>query len=394
MGGIADYSGSLVLQLPLDRATWVAAQATPDREITVASRRGDRWESVTADLVRQPAPGHWASYIIGVAQRLGARTGLRLAVVSTVPEGKGVSSSAALEVAAMSAIAAAWGISIAPETMAAECQWVENHIVGAPCGIMDQMTAACGREQRLLRLLCRPATIEGYVEVPSGFRFYGIDSGVRHAVTGADYRTVRTAAFMGKAMIEGAARGQGGKGAGLLRYLTEISPEEFGLACESHLPEHMLGGDFLLAGLTISDPVTTVKPDEVYPVRAATAHPVHEHRRVTHFAALLPQLGSDRSVAEELGTLMLDAHAGYSSCGLGTGATDRIVERVMSLGPAHGLYGAKITGGGSGGTVAVLGTVEAETLVRQIAGGNEVFVASGPGAAETGVQRIDAAGES
>ena len=89
--------------------------------------------------------------------------------------------------------------------MAIACQWVENHVVGAPCGIMDQMTSACGERDRLLRLRCQPGTIEGFSEIPAGYRFFGIDSGLRHAVTGADYGTVRTAAFMGYRQI--AARG-------------------------------------------------------------------------------------------------------------------------------------------------------------------------------------------
>ena len=74
-------------------------------------------------------------------------------------------------------------------------------MLGAPCGIMDQMTSALGRRDRLLRLRCQPATVEGHVTVPAGYRFYGIDSGIRHAVTGADYGTVRTAAFMGYRII-------------------------------------------------------------------------------------------------------------------------------------------------------------------------------------------------
>src|SRR2546423_13315929 len=85
------------------------------------------------------------------------------------------------------------------------CQGVENPVVGAPCGIMDQMTSACGRRDRLLRLRCQPGTIEGYVAIPDGYRFYGIDSGISHAVAGADYGTVRTAAFMGYRMIAAAA---------------------------------------------------------------------------------------------------------------------------------------------------------------------------------------------
>src|SRR5207247_1530393 len=121
-----------------------------------------------------------------VREGRGRTPGLRLLIDSTVPEGRGVASSAALEVAAGAAVAASLADDMTETDLAAACQEVENHVVGAPCGIMDQITSACGRHDRLLRLRCQPGTIEGYLEIPAGYRFYGIDSGVSHAVSGAD----------------------------------------------------------------------------------------------------------------------------------------------------------------------------------------------------------------
>jgi galactokinase len=82
---------------------------------------------------------------------------------------------------------------------------------------------------------------------------------------------------------------------------------------------------------------------------------------------LLQQTPCTEQTAMLLGELMYQSHASYSACGLGATATDAIVEAIRTHGPAHGLYGAKITGGGSGGTVAVLGRPEALPLVRRIA---------------------------
>src|SRR5438046_10009032 len=121
---------------------------------------------------------------------------------STVPEGKGVSSSAALEVASMQALAAAYELEISATELALLCQKVENYIVGAPCGVMDQMTAACARANRLLELLCQPAELKGTIPLPEELEIWGIDSGIRHSVGGSDYRTVRTAAFMGYRIID------------------------------------------------------------------------------------------------------------------------------------------------------------------------------------------------
>jgi len=394
MGGIADYSGARVLELPLACATFalVQAQATPRCE--VASRRGERWDFYATDL---PLPAaaeqadRWATYIVGVVQALvptEATSGLRILIHSSVPEGRGVASSAALEVAVATAVAASLDYRIDPAELAALCQRVENHTVGAPCGIMDQMTSACGRMDRLLQLRCQPGTIEGYLEVPSGHRFYGIDSGISHAVSGADYGTVRTAAFMGLRILTTETPWRGS-------YLADLAPVQFSQFARA-LPEDMNGAEFLERYGGISDTATVVNPDRRYPVRRASEHPVGEQARVDRFAELLPTVARQPDAAIEVGQLMYDSHRSYSACGLGSEGTDAIVELARAAGPQHGVFGAKITGGGSGGTVAIFATSNAESVVRDLAArysaesGREtqVFAESGPGAAETGILEL------
>ncbi|HEY2805776.1 MAG TPA: hypothetical protein VGI92_07960 [Gemmatimonadales bacterium] len=418
IGGIADYSGSLVLELPLDRAVTATLQAQHEPRLDVVTVRAGRQDTLSLTLEQigagaLPEGQPWAAYVAGVvrwcleradAQTLGradvpthggaaARPrGLRILIESTVPEGKGVASSAALEVATMMVTAAHLGIELGNEELAAACQWVENHYVGAPCGIMDQMTSMCGEEGTLLKLLCQPATIEGHVAVPAGFRFYGIDSGIRHAVSGADYGLVRTAAFMGLRIISETAPDAVPGG-----YLANLAPERF-VRLEQVLPDRMSGAEFLHRHHEIADPVTRVARDRLYPVLQATRHPVLENARVHHFAALLAELPGNPACATALGGLMYESHRSYGDCGLGSEGTDRLVEMVREAGEAQGLYGAKITGGGSGGTVAILGTDRAGAAVREIASryahetgrSAEVFSASGPGAARTGVIRLTA----
>ncbi|MGQ0649467.1 MAG: galactokinase [Gemmatimonadaceae bacterium] len=413
MGGIADYSGSLVLQLPLDRSTFAIAQRQARRALDIVSLRAGhphRFQidvdalmsgsladpDVLASWFAAREQDRWAAYVVGVylatltqLPPAGRRSvsGLRLLIDSQVPEGKGISSSAALEVACMLAIAACLGIDPGAEESAALCQWAENRVAGAPCGIMDQMTAACGREDHLLRLLCQPATVEGHVTIPDGYRFYGIDSGLRHAVTGASYGTVRAAAFMGARMI--AAMG-GDRWHG---YLANVAPDEFSTRFEARLPERMSGAEFLANHHGITDSVTRVTTDQVYPVREATKHPVYEHVRVRRFAELLERLPEEPALATELGHLMYASHESYSACGLGSEGTDRLVSLVRQSGAGSGLFGARITGGGSGGTVAIFGTTEAETTLREVAARYaeetgrtaDVFSGSGPGADQTGV---------
>jgi galactokinase len=412
MGGIADYSGSLVLEWPLADATVVALQRGPHPTLTIVS--GARHAQVMLpQLLRldyadartffaADPTKHWAAYVAGafivLAREHGVELsgGARILVASTLPEGRGVSSSAALEVAAMTAICAAYDVTVEPRRLALLCQKVENLIVGAPCGVMDQMTAALGESGQLLALLCQPAEVRRRLQLPRGLALWGIDSGVQHAISGAEYGAVRAAAFMGHRILEDLT-GQ------RLDYLANMAPGQFAtLACQ--VPERLTGREFLGRYHGARDPVTMLDPEREYPVRVATAHPIYEHARVREFAEQLSRLeGADAhkprafaDSAERLGTLMYASHASYSACGLGSPGTDALVTFVRRAGPASGVYGAKITGGGSGGTVAILGHGDAAPLVDEIAArysrrlghAARVFGGSSSGAAACGVCNI------
>ncbi|KAG2699820.1 hypothetical protein I3760_07G206200 [Carya illinoinensis] len=428
MGGIADYSGSLVLQLPIREACHVAVQRnhpskhrlwnhalarqqakgqglTPVLEIvsygSELSNRGPTFDMDLADFMdgeqpmsyekakkyfaRDPSQ-KWAAYVAGTILVLMTELGVRfensisMLVSSAVPEGKGVSSSAAVEVASMSALSAAHGLSISARDLALLCQKVENHIVGAPCGVMDQMTSACGEANKLLAMVCQPAEIVGLVEIPSHIRFWGIDSGIRHSVGGADYGSVRIGAFMGRKMIKSIASSMfsqslpsssgenideledGGveliEAEASLDYLCNLSPHRYEAFYAKMLPESMLGEKFLEKYADHNDSVTVIDPKRNYGVTAAAKHPIYENFRVKAFKALLTSATSDEQLTA-LGELLYQCHYSYSACGLGSDGTDRLAKLVQAMQHSKSddgtLYGAKITGGGSGGTVCVVG---------------------------------------
>jgi L-arabinokinase len=425
MGGIADYSGSLVLQLPTRVATLAAAQRAPDRQIRVVSldaaalglgaalavdldELAPRGRPVSYDqaraLFRRDTRTSWAAYAAGALLVLGRERGLSLAegarvlVSSDLPAGKGVASSAALEVAAMTALARAFGVPLEPRETALLCQKVENLVVGAPCGVMDQMTAVCGEPDRLLALLCQPAELKDPITVPEDIAFFGVDSNVRHAVSGADYTSVRVGAFMGYRILAEAAglpvrRAATGEPVTVEDplwggYLANLEPSLFEERFSPVLPSRMRGAAFLECYGGTTDPVTRVEPEREYAVRAPAAHPVHESFRVRTFASLLAAPASEAR-RRLLGELMYQSHLAYGACGLGSAGTDRIVQLAREAGLARGIYGAKITGGGSGGVVAVLAREDAGDAVSRIAERYAaetgrpaaVFSGSSPGAA-------------
>lgn len=432
MGGIGDYSGSLVLEMPIAEAAFAAVQhsnepglllaslAQTNSEVSrfakISSQKWSHLQRIDYDAIgeelRSDSSVAWATYILGSVLTLLRETrthlpgGLRILIDSQVPEGKGVSSSAAIEVAAMRATAALLKIDLPGEELARLCQLAENCIVGAPCGIMDQMTSALGRPNELLALRCQPACIEGFVPVPNEIAFWGIDSGIRHAVTGADYTSVRCGAFMGYRIIAEAAelntkpsrshqdvleiddpRWQG--------YLANITPGEFQDRYASILPERMQGRDFLARYDGTTDSVTRVDPTRTHAVRSPTLHPIEENARVHQFRSLLEAPITHQSFTE-MGQLMNASHASYTACGLASEGTDLLAQLVNKTAHATALYGAKITGGGSGGTVAILGRADAGPAVDHIAQqyseltGRQsyVFRGSSPGAYHTPVMEV------
>ncbi len=235
---------------------------------------------------------------------------------------------------------------------------------------MDQLASFFGEREKLLPILCQPDHIASPFPIPAGVRFVGIDSGVRHAVGGASYGDVRTAAFMGYSIIaqhNGTAPGeltyvrQTGDREQLLfnGYLANIEPSEFEGSFAKLLPKQMRGAHFLSRYQTTIDPVTEVIPERIYEIFQCTAHPIYENTRIQYFSLLLQHLPTvedsvnrERSL-RQLGEWMFQSHRSYAACGLGSEQTDSIVQLVQEN-RAGGVYGARITGGGSGGTVCML----------------------------------------
>ncbi|GLJ10428.1 hypothetical protein SUGI_0128050 [Cryptomeria japonica] len=481
MGGIADYSGSLVLQMPIREACHVAVQRShPSKQrlwkhalarqhergegfcpvvqiVSFGSELSNRAPTFDMDLADFMDAGcpisyekartyfasdpsqKWAAYVAGtilvLIHELGVQfnDGISILVSSSVPEGKGVSSSAAVEVATMSAIAAAHGLDISPRDLALLCQKVENHIVGAPCGVMDQMTSACGEANKLLAMVCQPAEVKEHVNIPAHIRFWGIDSGIRHSVGGADYGSVRVGTFMGRQIIRSTALtplSQPSTATNLqeyrngvihdeideygsvllekeakLDYLCNLPPHRYEANYAKILPEEISGRAFMDTYGSHNDPVTNIDPKCTYAIKDPTTHPIYENFHVNAFGSLLSSVSTDEQLSA-LGELLYQSHYSYSKCGLGSDGTDRLVNLVQQMQhrKKNGteekgtLFGAKITGGGSGGTVCVLGRnciqsseeiIEIQQRYKAATGHLPfIFEGSSPGAGKFGYLKI------
>jgi galactokinase len=393
LGGVADYSGSLVLQMPIRAKTRVAITPLAEPRLELASEQegaamlplpprallepAGEVASLRAWLDEHQAP-HWARYPVGCfllfcqAQDWRPPAGLRFTIASEVPVSMGVSSSAALEVATLRALEEMSSHRFQGTALARLAQRAENDLVGAPCGLMDQLAAAHGIRGALLPILCRPDILDEPVPLPAGAIVVGWPSGVRHAVSASPYATARTAAFMGKKILESAL-------ACSLTHVTELTPDQVAETGESILPLALLGRAFLARYSGVDDPLSRIDPGQEYPVWAAVSFPIKENFRGDAAVRLLRGVRPDnrQQTLIAVGELMYESHAGYGAMGLGCPETDVMVQTVRERGPSQGFYGARVSGGGSGGTVVVLLEADALSELEQLAA-NLSFTGSSP----------------
>lgn len=369
MGGVADYSGALVLETPIEAATRVEITATLTPVWALNSPNHGRWAapvepllsalwaegSVARDALDIQGAPPWVAYPLGCLWAFCRHTGWRpsgglaFSVRSKVPEGMGVSSSAALEVATLRALEKLSGTRLQGTELARLGQLAENEIAQAPCGLMDQLTAAHGKGGSLLQILCRPDILQSPIALPKGAIVVGWASGVKHAVSASPYATARAATFAGKRIFEQKLKRIWG-------FAAEIPPSLFHQHAETALPESIRGKRFLDEYGEVEDPLSRIDPKTRYRVRTGLRFPIEESFRSELAAALLSS-AKGRSRGEHLrhvGELLLQSHAGYSSIGLGAPQTDAMVDALLEIGPDHGVYGGRSSGGGSGGAVVVL----------------------------------------
>jgi len=399
MGGNDDYTGGLVFESTIREATYAAAQRRSDQLIVLKNQtasdagwQGDvmiafwelRDEATVRDYANSSPAIRWTAYVLGTLYYLKKKfpeqvsSGIQIYMESTVPLNRGVSSSAAIEVSVMKAAAAAYGIDHSGIELALACQWVENVIAESACGIMDQIAVVAGKEGFVLPLVCQPCLPESLIQLPKELQVWGIDSGVSHQVSGIEYEAARAAAFMGYKIIcdqeqipvtiDDSSEIERFTDSRWDGYLANLSPALFHEKYENNLPFSMNSADYLDKYGFHVDPYTPLKEGVTYHIRANTRYAVEENYRVQLFSELSrgASLTSSKRSFQLMGELMFQSHYAYTECGLGAKATDFIVDLFRNEGVKNGIYGAKITGGGAGGTVAILAEKSAAEVIHRI----------------------------
>ena len=193
IGEHTDYSGGLVLPIAIQYGIRLAA-APAEREITLESEGYGRGRAVAADGSGPGAAG-WARYVQAVAAELAdagrPAVGLTGTISSDLPPGAGLSSSAALEVALALALCTVADFELAPLELALLCQRAELRAVGVPCGILDQAACLLGSDERAILLDCHSLD-HRLIHVPPDTGLLIVDSGVPRSLENTAYAERRS----------------------------------------------------------------------------------------------------------------------------------------------------------------------------------------------------------
>ena len=304
IGEHTDYNGGAVLPAALERRIQIAMAKNDAPTVVIKSTRFDK---KIERPIGDPKRGDWTDYAMGAvskAEELGwISGGIDLFIESDVPDGAGVSSSAALITAILRAAAEIAGLKADPVEVAKHARAVENDYIGMPCGIMDQMAVGLADYGKALALDTSDLSYD-VIDIPENWGIAVIHSGVRRELADGRY----------KARFE----------------------------------ECQAAADFLKTDQLCRLNQTQVKAlaDMPDPLRKRARHVTTEHKRTVEATEAMKTGDLDTFAA-----LMNESHRSYSQdFEASTPVIDSLVADALTL----GAKGARLTGGGFGGCIVAL----------------------------------------
>ena len=325
IGEHIDYCDGFVMPFALDRAIVIAAAPNGSREARIGSTAGEIAVIPLAEPV-EPGQPKWANYVRGVIRGFQDRglavPGFDAWVVSSVPMGAGLSSSAALECATATLLEGLTGSSLATREKALLCQRAEHVFAGVPCGIMDQFASAFGEADRLVLIDCRSGEPTLVPFTDPGLTVIVANTNVHHELTDGGYAARRKNTEDGLAIL----------GKSSWRDVTMADVE----AAWERL------GD---------------------PVNRRSRHVVGEIARTVAAARAL-----EAGDMAALGPLMTASHESLrDDFEVSCPELDTMVEIAGRIGGDGGVIGARMTGGGFGGsTVTLCDSGRAEAIAARL----------------------------
>jgi len=329
LGEHTDYNAGFVFPMAIDAGIQLAGALNGTAQVNLYSLDYAAQESFLLKEIVPSKENSWANYVKGVFrefQKLGREPqGVDLVITGSVPQGAGLSSSAALEVGTALLLTALHNWQLETRDLVKLAQRAENDFVGVACGIMDQFASLMGRESHALFLDCRSLEYAA-VPLPLAERGYAVavlNSGVRRGLASSQYNIRRRQCEEAVQLLQEKLPG--------ITSLRDVGPEH--LAVVNQLPE---------------------------PLKRRARHVVTENARVLQGVVAL-QAGD----LEEFGRLVSASHASLrDDFEVSCRELDILVELALEV---PGVLGSRMTGAGFGGcTIALVPRSSLPTFEEQI----------------------------
>ena len=195
IGEHTDYNSGFVLPAAIDKAAYIAMSLRDDNEIHLVALDLNESFSTRVEDLKPTTDLSWTNYILGSAaqfQKNGlALRGFNAVLLSDVPIGAGLSSSAAIECATVFALNELLGTNLTRLTMVGMAQKAEHEYAGVMCGIMDQFASMMGKKDHVIRLDCQSLEYQ-YVPLKlEGYKIVLFNTNVKHSLASSEYNTRR-----------------------------------------------------------------------------------------------------------------------------------------------------------------------------------------------------------
>lgn len=312
IGNHTDYNGGMVMGAAVTEGITVAAAKRQDRAIQLICERGSLVEAHLDALGPKQGGDSWSNYPVGVTKvmlesGMEMDAGYNIAVVSNLPIGAGMSSSAAIELATAQVLAEFYGFETDKAGFARIGRKAENDFVGMPCGILDQGVSAFGQPDHLVHIDCATETFST-IPMPEGTHFWIFNSNKKHALVDSAYADRHRECHEALAQLQ------------------------------QHYPEAKTLSDISL------DQLEAAKNELDGLLFRRASHIVGENARVVAVKSALAA-GDLSAVGEALTTSHLSSRDNFEN------SIPELDFLVQALAEQKNVYGARLTGGGFGGAV-------------------------------------------
>ncbi len=329
LGNHTDYNEGFILSAAIDRHVVICGRAVPGENCVAYSAAFDKRETFSLRAPQKNTENFWVNYLAGVVDQLQksgvALGGFEAVVISDVPLGAGVSSSAAIEVATAYFLKKLFPFEMTTERIALTCQAAENKFVGVNCGILDQFSSAMGKQDHLIFLDCRDLSKVEHIPLGSGAALVLANTCAKHDLAEGTYNRLREDCFA-------AARFFADQTGKQISHLRDVTLKDF----EKYAGE--------------------LPPDLAQRAR----HVITENLRVLAGIAALR-----RGDLAEMGVCMSASHAS-SRDDFGNSCKELDIMTACAAGISGG-YGCRLSGGGFGGcTINLVQANKAESFAREL----------------------------